>query len=140
GGRVDPVRRDRTPRGGPPGCAEGNHHLGHPPRPLPRFRDRCDRDRGRSLAEEATVEYRELGRTGLRVSEIGYGAWGIGASDWVGATENESLRALHRAIDLGVNFIDTARGYGDSERIVGTVVRDRAADEVYVATKVPPKN
>jgi aryl-alcohol dehydrogenase-like predicted oxidoreductase len=76
----------------------------------------------------------------MSVSEIGYGAWGIGASGWVGATEDESVRALHRAVDLGVNFIDTARGYGESERIVGRVVRERAGDEVLVATKVPPKN
>ncbi|GGP32871.1 oxidoreductase [Streptomyces melanogenes] len=86
------------------------------------------------------VRYRELGRSGLSVSEIGYGAWGIGASGWVGASEDESVRALHRAIDLGVNFIDTARGYGESERIVGQVVRERAGDQVLVATKVPPKN
>jgi aryl-alcohol dehydrogenase-like predicted oxidoreductase len=86
-----------------------------------------------------TVRYRELGRSGLSVSEIGYGAWGIGESGWVGATEDESVRALHRAVDLGVNFIDTARGYGESERIVGRVVRERTGDEVYVATKVPPK-
>ncbi|MFD9412142.1 aldo/keto reductase [Streptomyces sp. NPDC059989] len=86
------------------------------------------------------MHYRNLGRSGLSVSEIGYGAWGIGASGWVGATEDESLRALHRSIDLGVNLIDTARGYGDSERIVGQVVRERAGEQVYVATKVPPKN
>ncbi|MEE1794919.1 aldo/keto reductase [Streptomyces sp. BE308] len=86
------------------------------------------------------MRYRELGRSGLSVSEIGYGAWGIGESGWVGATEDESVRALHRAIDLGVNFIDTARGYGESERIVGRVVRERAGDGVRVATKVPPKN
>ncbi|RFC77091.1 aldo/keto reductase [Streptomyces sp. AcE210] len=86
------------------------------------------------------MRYRELGRSGMSVSEIGYGAWGIGASGWVGATEDESVRALHRALDLGVNFIDTARGYGESERIVGRVVRERAGDEVLVATKVPPMN
>lgn len=86
------------------------------------------------------MRYRELGRSGLSVSEIGYGAWGIGESAWVGATEDESVRALHRAVDLGVNLIDTARGYGESERIVGRVVRERAGDEVLVATKVPPKN
>ncbi|KRV46625.1 aldo/keto reductase [Wenjunlia vitaminophila] len=86
------------------------------------------------------MRYRELGHSGLSVSEIGYGAWGIGESRWVGATEDESVRALHRAIDLGVNVIDTARGYGESERIVGRVVRERSGDEVYVATKVPPKN
>ncbi|MBO9556429.1 aldo/keto reductase [Cellulomonas sp.] len=84
------------------------------------------------------MEYRQLGRTGLSVSEIGYGAWGIGGSMWIGAQEDDSVAALHRAIELGVNFIDTARGYGDSERIVGGVVRDHP--DVLVATKVPPKN
>ncbi|MBY8878102.1 aldo/keto reductase [Actinacidiphila acidipaludis] len=88
------------------------------------------------------MRYRPLGRGGLQVSEIGYGAWGIGESAWIGATEEESLRALHRALDLGVNLIDTARGYGESERIVGQVVRERAGrdGEVLVATKVPPLN
>ena len=86
------------------------------------------------------MRYRPLGRSGISVSEIGYGAWGIGGFMWIGATEDESVRALHRAIDLGVNFIDTARGYGDSERIVGKVVREHRRDDLYVATKVPPKN
>lgn len=86
------------------------------------------------------MQYRDLGRTGLRVSEIGYGAWGIGASMWVGADETESVRALHRAIELGVNFIDTARGYGESERIVGGVLREHPGENISVATKVPPKN
>ncbi|WP_328915456.1 MULTISPECIES: aldo/keto reductase [unclassified Streptomyces] len=86
------------------------------------------------------MRYRTLGRSGLSVSEIGYGAWGIGESAWIGASEDESLRALHRALDLGVNFIDTARGYGESERIVGKAVRERPAGEVLVATKVPPRN
>ncbi|MBM9506625.1 aldo/keto reductase [Actinacidiphila acididurans] len=88
------------------------------------------------------MRYRELGRTGLSVSEIAYGAWGIGASMWIGASEDESVKALHRAVDLGMNLIDTARGYGESERIVGAVVRERAraGDSVAVATKVPPLN
>jgi aryl-alcohol dehydrogenase-like predicted oxidoreductase len=86
------------------------------------------------------MHYRPLGRTGLSVSEIGYGAWGIGGSGWIGAAEDESVRALHRAIELGVNFVDTARGYGESERIVGQVVRDHPGVPVHVATKVPPKN
>lgn len=86
------------------------------------------------------MEYRSLGRTGLQVSEIGYGAWGIGASMWIGADEDESVRALHRSIELGVNFIDTARGYGESERIVGRVLREHVGEDVYVATKVPPLN
>ncbi|WP_117212011.1 aldo/keto reductase [Allorhizocola rhizosphaerae] len=86
------------------------------------------------------MQYRPLGRTGLSVSEIGYGAWGIGGQYWIGAQEDESVQALHRAIELGVNFIDTARGYGESERIVGQVVREYPRDSIYVATKVPPAN
>jgi aryl-alcohol dehydrogenase-like predicted oxidoreductase len=84
---------------------------------------------------------RTLGRTGLQVSEIGYGAWGIGGTGWLGARDDESLRALHRAIDLGVSFIDTALGYGDghSEQLVGSVVRERP-ESIVVATKIPPAN
>jgi aryl-alcohol dehydrogenase-like predicted oxidoreductase len=87
------------------------------------------------------MNYRRLGRTGLEVSEVGYGAWGIGQSTWIGATDEESLRALNRAIDLGLNFIDTALGYGEghSERLVGETVRNRS-ETVHVATKIPPKN
>jgi len=87
------------------------------------------------------VNYRRLGRTGLEVSEVGYGAWGIGKDAWIGAEDDESLSALNRAIDLGLNFIDTALAYGEghSERLVGQVVRDRE-ETVYVATKIPPKN
>ena len=88
------------------------------------------------------MEYRELGKTGLNVSALGYGAWGIGGggAGWVGAQDDESLQALERAIELGVNFIDTARGYGESERLVGQVVRRHPDQDLYVATKVPPKN
>ena len=87
------------------------------------------------------MHYRKLGTTDLRVSEVGYGAWGIGGTGWVGADDDESLRALSRAIDLGLNFVDTALAYGDghSERLVGKVVRGRG-EQTYVATKVPPKN
>ncbi len=87
------------------------------------------------------MNYRKLGATGLEVSEIGYGAWGIGKSQWIGARDDESLKALNIAIDHGLNFIDTALGYGDghSERLVGGVVRERD-EQVYVATKIPPKN
>ncbi|MEW6638707.1 MAG: aldo/keto reductase, partial [Actinomycetota bacterium] len=56
------------------------------------------------------MHYRRLGKTGLEVSEVGYGAWGIGKTMWIGAEDDESLRALNRAIDLGLNFIDTALG------------------------------
>jgi aryl-alcohol dehydrogenase-like predicted oxidoreductase len=82
-----------------------------------------------------------LGRTGLKVSEIGYGAWGIGKGLWIGAADEESLKALHRAADLGLNFVDTALAYGEghSEALVGRVVKERS-EPIYVATKVPPKN
>src|SRR5258708_14859138 len=87
------------------------------------------------------MRYRPLGRRGIEVSEIGYGAWGLGGKQWLGGEDDESLRALQRAIDLGLNFIDTALAYGDghSERLVGEAVR-AAKTPVYVATKVPPKN
>jgi aryl-alcohol dehydrogenase-like predicted oxidoreductase len=87
------------------------------------------------------MNLRKLGNTGLEVSEVGYGAWGIGQSMWIGAEDEESLRALDRAIDLGLNFIDTALAYGNghSEQLVGQTVRGRP-ETVYVATKIPPKN
>jgi aryl-alcohol dehydrogenase-like predicted oxidoreductase len=87
------------------------------------------------------MRYRRLGRTGLEVSEVGYGAWGIGQSQWLGAEDDESLRALHAAIDGGLNFVDTALAYGrgHSEQLVGQVVAERE-ERVCVATKVPPKN
>jgi aryl-alcohol dehydrogenase-like predicted oxidoreductase len=91
--------------------------------------------------EEALLKYRTLGRTGFPISEIGYGAWGIGGSQWLGGSDDESLQALRRAIALGVNFIDTALAYGEghSERLVGQVVRE-TPQRIFVATKVPPKN
>src|SRR5678810_318016 len=87
------------------------------------------------------MQYRKLGRTGFSVSDIGYGAWGIGGKQWLGGTDDESVAALRRAIELGVNLIDTALAYGDghSERLVGQVVRETKSP-TYVATKVPPKN
>jgi aryl-alcohol dehydrogenase-like predicted oxidoreductase len=87
------------------------------------------------------MRYRTLGRTGLEVSELGFGAWGIGRDAWVGADDAESLRALRLAIESGVNVLDTAYAYGDghSEQLVGAAMRE-AAQTVYVATKVPPKN
>lgn len=71
------------------------------------------------------MNYRDLGKTGFEVSEVGYGAWGIGKDAWVGAEDEESVRALNRAIDLGLNFVDTALAYGDghSERLVGGVLK-----------------
>jgi aryl-alcohol dehydrogenase-like predicted oxidoreductase len=87
------------------------------------------------------MQYRKLGRTGFEVSDIGYGAWGIGGKQWLGGADDESLAALKRAIELGVNLIDTALAYGDghSEELVGEIVR-QTPTKIYVATKVPPKN
>jgi aryl-alcohol dehydrogenase-like predicted oxidoreductase len=87
------------------------------------------------------MKYRRLGRTQLKVSELGFGAWGIGKSMWKGSQDEESLRALHTAIDLGVNFIDTALVYGKghSEKLIGQVLRE-SNERIHVATKIPPKN
>jgi len=82
------------------------------------------------------MEYRELGRTGWKISAISFGAWAIGGSAWGGADDAASMRALHRALDLGVNFIDTADVYGEghSERLIARLRRERS-DPFIVATK-----
>ncbi len=87
------------------------------------------------------MKYRTLGRTGIEVSEVGYGAWGIGGIQWTGGDDDEARRALNLAIDQGLNFIDTALAYGGghSEQLVGEVVRSRS-ERITVATKIPPKN
>src|SRR5579875_3686573 len=87
------------------------------------------------------MHYRKLGTTEAEVSEIGYGAWGIGGKQWQGGKDDESLRALKRSFELGVNFVDTALAYGDghSEQLVGRALKE-TFHSVYVATKIPPKN
>jgi aryl-alcohol dehydrogenase-like predicted oxidoreductase len=87
------------------------------------------------------MRYRKLGRTGFEVSEVGFGAWGIGGKQWLGTNDEEGLESLRRSIELGLNFIDTALAYGDghSEELVGRVVRE-TGHKLFVATKVPPKN
>jgi len=82
------------------------------------------------------MEYRQLGRTDLRISRIGFGAWAIGA-DWGTVDDEQSMAALHAAVDAGVNFIDTADVYGDgrSERLVARLRRERPGDTLHVATK-----
>lgn len=81
------------------------------------------------------MNYRELGRTGWKVSEVSFGAWAIGSA-WGATDDRDSIAALHRAIDLGVNFIDTADVYGDghSERLIAQVLKARS-ETVRVATK-----
>lgn len=82
------------------------------------------------------MQYRTLGRTGFSVSAIGFGAWAIGGS-WGPVDDSDSLRALHAAVDAGVNFIDTADVYGDgrSERLIARLRRERPHDVIHVATK-----
>jgi aryl-alcohol dehydrogenase-like predicted oxidoreductase len=82
------------------------------------------------------LEYRNLGETGMRVSEISLGTWAFG-SEWGEVSDEASYAALNKAIDLGVNFLDTADVYGDgrSERLIGRLLREREGDEVFVATK-----
>src|SRR5205814_9691665 len=81
------------------------------------------------------MKYRELGRTGWKVSEISFGAWAIGGA-WGDVDDHESLAALHRAVDLGINFFDTADVYGDgrSERLIARLKRERS-EPIHVATK-----
>jgi aryl-alcohol dehydrogenase-like predicted oxidoreductase len=87
------------------------------------------------------MEYRAFGKTGIKISEIGYGAWGIGGAMWQGSNDDESLLSLRRAIDFGLNFIDTALVYGEghSENLIGKVIKERK-ERLYVTSKIPPKN
>ena len=86
------------------------------------------------------MRYRRFGRAGWQVSEVGYGMWGMGG--WSGSDDEESLRSLQRAVELGVNFFDTAYVYGDghSEGLLGQLVRANPDKRLYTASKVPPKN
>jgi aryl-alcohol dehydrogenase-like predicted oxidoreductase len=86
------------------------------------------------------MRYRTFGRLGWKVSDIGYGMWGMGG--WSGSEDARSLAALDRSVALGCNFFDTAFAYGDghSERLLGQTLRRHPDTRLYVATKVPPKN
>src|SRR4051794_36089572 len=88
------------------------------------------------IAVGASMNYRTLGRTGYDVSEVSFGAWAIGGA-WGDVDDDTSLKALHRAIDDGVNFIDTADVYGDgrSERLIARLKSERPRDTIHVATK-----
>jgi aryl-alcohol dehydrogenase-like predicted oxidoreductase len=93
------------------------------------------------------MNYRRFGRTGWQVSEIGYGMWGL--AGWKESHDAETMRSLHRAVELGCNFFDTAWAYGDgkSEQILAALLREHNNDgsggpdkHLYTATKIPPKN
>lgn len=82
------------------------------------------------------MKYRTYGRTGWKISEIGFGSWGIGGDQWGKTDDKQSIATLHHAIDLGVNFIDTADVYGDghSEQLIAQVRKERS-EELIIATK-----
>jgi aryl-alcohol dehydrogenase-like predicted oxidoreductase len=89
------------------------------------------------------MKTRTLGNTGYRISEIGFGAWGLGGQMWRGVDDAEGRKALREAIDQGVTFVDTALAYGDghSERVIGDTLKDDIrAGRATVATKIPPMN
>lgn len=86
------------------------------------------------------MKYRKFGRTNWNVSEIGYGMWGM--AGWTGSDDEESLRSLQLAVDMGCIFFDTAWGYGagKSEHLLGELLRANKAKKLFTATKMPPKN
>ena len=86
------------------------------------------------------MEYRRFGKTGWQVSEIGYGMWGL--AGWTGSDDKETERSLHKAVELGCNFFDTAWAYGAgmSESILGKLIKAKPGKKLYTATKIPPKN
>ena len=88
-----------------------------------------------------TMKKRTLGRTGLEISEVGYGAWGLGGNQWRGHKEDDAVAALRHALESGLNFIDTALAYNDghSEKLISQTLKETGIPAT-VATKVPPRN
>ena len=89
------------------------------------------------------MKTRSLGNTGYRISEIGFGGWGIGGEMWRGVDDADGRKALREAVDQGITLFDTALAYGGghSERVIGETLKDEIrANRVVVATKIPPKN
>jgi aryl-alcohol dehydrogenase-like predicted oxidoreductase len=86
------------------------------------------------------MQRRTFGRLGWQVSEVGYGLWGVGG--WTGSHDQESIAAIERSIELGCNFFDTALQYGNgrSEQVLARVLPRHRDKQLYVATKIPPKN
>ena len=93
-----------------------------------------------NLSSHLPMKYRLLGKTGLKVSEIGFGCWGIGGGMWGSTDDDEAVKALQAAYDNGINFFDTALVYGDghSERLVAKAVGEEKG--VVIASKIPPNN
>jgi aryl-alcohol dehydrogenase-like predicted oxidoreductase len=86
------------------------------------------------------MKYRRFGRTNWQVSEIGYGMWGM--AGWSASDDIQSAKSLDLAVENGVNFFDTAWGYGEghSEELLGELVKRHPSKKIYTASKIPPKN
>ena len=86
------------------------------------------------------MKYRRFGRTDWQVSEVGYGMWGM--AGWTASDDAQSAKSLDLAVDKGVNFFDTAWGYGEghSEELLGKLVKRHPSKKLYTASKIPPKN
>jgi len=86
------------------------------------------------------MNYRQLGRTGFKVSDIAHGLWGMGG--WKDSDDEQSFQALQAAVDLGCNFFDSAWAYGDghSDGLLGQLIKRNPNKRLYVASKIPPKN
>ncbi|MBN2425261.1 MAG: aldo/keto reductase [Calditrichaceae bacterium] len=87
------------------------------------------------------MEYRNFAKTDIQLSRLGFGAWGIGKTMWIGAEDKESKKVLRKAIDAGINFFDSALVYGNghSEKLLGEVEKE-AGQELFITSKIPPKN
>lgn len=86
------------------------------------------------------MKYRRFGRTDWQVSEVGYGMWGM--AGWTASDDAQSAKSLDLAVEKGVNFFDTAWGYGEghSEELLGKLVKRHPSKKLYTASKIPPKN
>lgn len=86
------------------------------------------------------MEYKKFAKSDQEISRLGYGTWGIGKTFWIGAEDNESKKALHKAIELGVNIFDAALVYGNghSEKLVGEVEKE-SGKELFITSKIPSK-
>jgi aryl-alcohol dehydrogenase-like predicted oxidoreductase len=86
------------------------------------------------------MKYRKFGRTGFEISDIAHGLWGMGG--WSGSEDEQSLKALQLAVELGCNFFDSAWAYGDgkSDGLLGDTIARNPHKRLYAASKIPPKN
>src|SRR5687768_10588794 len=93
-----------------------------------------------TYTRRCVMRYRPFGRLGWRVSEVGYGMWGM--AGWSGSDDDESRAALDDAVALGCNFFDTAWAYGDgkSEQLLGELMQRHPKTRLYTASKIPPMN